>query len=90
MATQLRRRAKNELLIKLVGSSAKIAADQTRVLGLGPLRAAKRSGEHHFGEPRSKTLKLRFDQFGHVFIGTVITGRHMSVAIQRVLTLGRP
>ena len=68
MTTQFWRRAKDELLIELVGSAAEISADQTGVLGLRLLRAAQRPGEHHLGESGSEPFKLCLDQVRDILI----------------------
>ena len=68
MTTQLGRRAKDQLLIELVGPAAEVPADQTGVLGLRLLRAAKRPGEHHLRESGSEPLKLRLDQVRDIFV----------------------
>jgi hypothetical protein len=89
MTTQLRRRAKDELLIKLVGSAAEVSADQTGVLGLGLPRAAKRPREHHLRESGREPFQLGLDEVRDILVRAGIARRHVSMAVQGVLTFRR-
>lgn len=88
MATELRCRPEDELLVKLVGAAPEIPVHKTGIVGLSLLWIANCSRQHDLGETGGKPLELPLDQVRHVLVAALIFRWNVPVAVQRVLALG--
>ena len=89
MAAQLGGGTEEELLIEFHRAASQVTTDEAGVLGLGPSRVANCPGQDRSGEARREPFKLCLDPRCHLLVRTHVAGRHVGIAVQRVMARGR-